>query len=233
MPSWNQELDFDERRAALRADFEAAKAKFEDPNWTSRDPIHIAILLTQLTNSSRVSEAYEGLHLWVLNGNRLNTIRARKHGKILKCLQCSPPQSWKTRGKGKGLAELHTKDTGHPLQEEYVDFPRKIGIPDEIAETDREALASLWDEHATVSATRLYSYNKQKHNTHSLRYAGISKLPELGVPVQVGMKITGHANVEQFVKYQEQRQADQALAKMMKAPRRARTPAAPSETEGA
>ena len=223
MGTWNQELDYDERRAALKTEFEAEKKKFHEAGWFSRDPIYLAVLLTQLVNSSRISEAYEGVKLWVQTGERFQTVRARKHGKTLKCLQCTPRLVWKTRGKGKKLAEVHTLETGHKLEEDYVDSPRKIGIPDEIADSDREPLAAIWDDHASADAVRMFAYNKLNHNTASLRNAGISKMPDYGVPVQVGIKITGHANVEQFVKYQEQRQADQALAKMMKVPRGKKT----------
>lgn len=212
---WDRGLDFDGERASLTVQYEVEKARFSEPGYVSRNPVFAAVLLTGLVNAARVSESLEGLVLWLKDGKRSHWVRTRKRGSRLVC-ECG--QSWSTAyGWGKE-GEKHAAETGHKLERKLIEVPREVIVPAELPDDDREVLTALLDEHVTLGAVKMYARNKRGTNTHSERYAGVSKLGDMGVPAQVGRLITQHANLEEFAGYQQQQTAHKVLKKLASSP---------------
>lgn len=62
----------------------------------------------------------------------------------------------------------------------------------------------------TVGAVKVFAF-KRGLNTHSLRYAFISHLGEIGTAPQIIAKITGHKTLDYILHYTQQKVADELL----------------------
>lgn len=67
----------------------------------------------------------------------------------------------------------------------------------------------------TVGAVKTFA-NRQGINTHSLRYAFISKLGRDGVMPQIIARITHHKKLDMILRYTQQRVADELLEELVK-----------------
>jgi integrase len=214
LSAWDKELDFDATRKMLAEKYAEVKSEVAARGGKDRRPFFIAVLLTQLTNGGRISESYEAMKRWLEGGDRTLEVRLRKRGKLLVCESCK--LAWKKRGtKGREAAAKHVAQTGHMLVEKLDIQMRRMEIPPEVLDLDREPLFEITDAHATAEAARKYASLKLGFNTHSLRYSWRTKAEDLGISSAVGRRITGHTSQDQYDGYLSQRKANEALKKMV------------------
>ncbi|WP_414739793.1 tyrosine-type recombinase/integrase (plasmid) [Methanocaldococcus indicus] len=91
---------------------------------------------------------------------------------------------------------------------------RKVIIPVELDEiVNHISDLELPDKKTIVKRVKSYFITKYNINTHSFRYAYITKLSTEGVPAQVIAKITGHKKLDCILHYTNQKAADNILKK--------------------
>lgn len=66
------------------------------------------------------------------------------------------------------------------------------------------------------TALSIYSLRTYGFNTHSLRYAFITKMVKNGVQPSVIAKITGHKTLSHIITYTEAKEAEEILRRMAK-----------------
>lgn len=166
---------------------------------------HYSVLLTQLVNGTRVSEALDAVGQWSIDGQREQQVKVRKLGHLLRCEQCG--LKFNVRSKVNSPAK-HTKETGHDeFTEVEVLENRLVVIPEQCLSEDRPLTA------VTVGAVKVFALRNLHLNTHSLRYAKITSLSASGQPAQMIAKITHHRNLNFITDYTSQKAADEILRK--------------------
>ena len=191
MSTWDKRLDFDEWRKKLEKELKELRKEKEYwqmkakpmPQKYGRQLAYNSILLTQLLNGSRISEAVEACITFLKTEDREQKINTRKR---------------KKRSKNKETGEIKTM--GH-------DTKVVIIIPNTIKKHYLEYIKNKTIEEIT-DAVILFAINHHKINTHSLRYAWIAKMGELGKPANLISKAIRHTNIQTIEKYTREAQAD-------------------------
>lgn len=174
---------------------------------------HYSILLTQLVNGARISEALDAVSGWSADPERERQIQVRKLGKIVRCNECGT--SFSNRSKVNSPAK-HSLATGHK-KKGFVEIPiveyRLVVIPSECLLEDRPYIQESLERGLTIGAVKAFALRNLKFNTHSLRYAKITALSASGTPAQMVAKITHHKNLSFITDYTSQKVADETLRK--------------------
>ena len=150
-----------------------------------------SILLTQLKNGSRISEAVDGILKFKEDKKREQKIRARKRKK-----------------------RITDKKTGE-IKIVGRDVDRWIIIPTKVKFNFLDGLNGKTFEQVRGGAC-LFAFNHHKINTHSLRYAFISWAGRNGKPAQHISKMIRHTNIGQILSYIREDEADDMLREMVK-----------------
>jgi hypothetical protein len=90
---------------------------------------------------------------------------------------------------------------------------RPVKIPDEIDNDIRADCYDLafMDAKKLRDRYRMWLYKNFKVNTHSLRYAFISKLAEIGMSPMIIARITGHSELRYLITYTHKKLGERAL----------------------
>lgn len=167
------------------------------------------VLLIQLVNGARVSEALEAWRLWMDTQARQVVVKVRKLGKVMVCDSCKARCSTKSK---KNSPSLHTQNNpGHEsFHRREQSEGRDMVIPTECLDDDVGVLNewALLPEDISRDGVRMYSMRKMGYNTHSLRYSFETKQAALGTPSQVIAKITHQRSDRLIVDYTNQKAAD-------------------------
>ena len=145
----------------------------------------VAILLIQLRNGSRISEAIDAYTTFCNNGTRILLVRTRKRGYTFEVID----------GKKKRKSHGNTPETPH-----Y----RKMIIPDEVVQRDIGYQPTVY---------RLSSWCKAVFgfNTHDLRYCYIGHMTNKGYPAQIIARTTGQKTLNMVLDYTLEQLGDEAL----------------------
>lgn len=79
--SWDRRLDFDATRRKLGDALVSERQKVGEDPLVLRRLFYITVLLVQLINGCRVSEAFQGVEEWVATKSRETTVTVRKQRK--------------------------------------------------------------------------------------------------------------------------------------------------------
>lgn len=218
---WDQGLDFEATRALLAERMRATRPECPPDILPKKRLTHYSVLITQLANGSRVSEAFEAVLSWATRGaaSREYEIRVRKRRP--KCL-C-----------GHIKANDRGTDTGHALAngvrgkckvrvcdcKSYRADPEDIEkrlmvIPPECLAEDVAFLKEAFERGLSLDGTKMFALRELGFNTHSLRYSLISNLSEKVAP-QVIAKLTHQKSLDLIVKYTQQKKADATLREVV------------------
>ena len=223
---WDKGVDFDK----ARADLIAAIARYRNA-WCREAATFMCeaeVLLIQLVNGARVSEALEAWRLWMDADEhpRVVVVKVRKLGKVMICDACKALCSTKSK---KNSPALHTlSNPGHATfhKKEQVEG-REMVIPPECDDDDVGVLNewALLPEDISRDNVRMFSMRKMGYNTHSLRYSFETKQAALGTPSQVIAKITHQRSDRLIVDYTNQKAADKMQREFVEALSRGTTQA--------
>lgn len=192
---------------------EVREEAIADPDYliAKKRLTHYSILLTQLANGTRISEAFDAIQGWCTNGLREQQVKVRKLGHILRCEQCG--SKFNIRSKVNSPAK-HTKEKGHDKFTELEVLEQRLAkIPSECLPEDMPFIQESFERGVTIGAVKAFALRNLKINTHSLRYAKITALSKDGQPAQMVAKITHHRNLNFIVDYLSQKAADEVLRK--------------------
>jgi integrase len=93
--------------------------------------------------------------------------------------------------------------------------PRLVVIPEDVPkymlQRACEWLSSVRSPKVAISKYSLVEFG---FNTHSLRYAFITKLVKQGIPPSIIAKITGHKKLDRLITYTESKIAEELLRKL-------------------
>jgi len=197
--TWDKRLNYDEYEKIIGNEIKTLKRDKEYYELKKKPiphdiQLHLAyncILLTQLMNGSRISEAVEAILNFKEDSNREQKIRARKR---------------KREKRDKKTGEM--KVIGH-------DVLVLVVIPTEVK---RQHLNGLNGKSAkqVQNGTALFALNHYKINSHSLRYAWISKMGKLGKPAHLISKAIRHTNVSMIEHYTQEDEADDMKREFVK-----------------
>ena len=178
--TWDLGLDPETTRQMLLAKLEEAVDKALEGSVRARKRVgKLIVLLTQLDNAARVSEAHEVVKAWLALGAPANIrkvqVRVRK--------QKRKPE--------KRMIKI-------PI--EAVRAARQVGLkPEDVG---------------TVKAVKMLA-QRLGINTHSLRYAGITKMALRGLTDAIIGKITGHRKLDMIRVYIQKLKARELLDEMV------------------
>jgi hypothetical protein len=211
---WDRGLDYAQTREKLRLKMEEIRPEVPADLIPKKRLAQYSILLTQLVNATRVSEAFDGVHGWAVSGLREQQVNVRKRGKVMKCLECNGVYSMRSTDHG---PKKHTKLSGHNKFSEPYEKPdpRLVVIPPECLQSDLPYVREAFDRGISVDSTKMFALRQMHFNTHSLRYAQISHLTEEGKPAQMVAKITHHKSMDFILHYTQQKAADAELRKQV------------------
>lgn len=202
--SWDKKLDYrktektfigDLKNLDKERDYCVIKGK-PVPRNVKLHLTYVSILLTQIRNGARISEAVDGIIKFTEDKNRIQKIRARKRKKKVKVLD--KDEKWTGEYKIVGR-----------------DVDRLIVIPKEVKVRYLDGLQGKIFEQVRNGAC-LYMFNHYKANTHSLRYSFILEQTRLGKPVQYITKMIRHTNIGQIMSYINEEEADKLLVEFAK-----------------
>jgi len=212
--AWDMGLDYAAARLTLVDGL--AKARSTTGAFGAKRVASHAILLTQLMNGSRISEARDAVDAWSGDGAREHQVRARKEGSVRRCDECGKTFAKRARV---NTVERHFAQTGHAAR--FTELPsaetRTMIVPAEVEESDRTAVRAALNRGVTPKSLVNFSRRHLGFNTHSLRYANTTHqgLPReqggLGREPQVIAKIQHRKNLNLVVDYFSQKAADALL----------------------
>ncbi len=218
--TWDRGVDFGATRTKLIQMLQDLRPQAEEsPNSIIRI-FHCSILLVQLINGARISEAFDAAINWVNNSKREQEIRVRKRRARCVCLHVKINDRGNSSGhelvsKGK---RGKCKVPGCVCKEYRPDVTdietRLMTIPPELTEQDRAIADAAIEYGVTINATKLFALKVLHFNTHSLRYAQITELARQGKPPQLIAKITHHKGLDFILKYTQQKEADNTLREL-------------------
>ena len=177
--TWDRYLDPDATRARLLKLMAEDEARASRSVRARRRLAKLCVLLTQLDNASRVSEAHEAFRTWLERGRPLEDRRVR----IRVRKQRKKPER------------------------------RIIKIPIEAAEA--AIRADLKPEDVGTPHAIMCLAQRLGMNTHSLRYAGITKMALSGLTDAIIGKITGHKKLDMIRTYIQRLKAEELLDEMV------------------
>ena len=165
--TWDLGLDYRKTYHMLRRRIEAHRRRRA---W--RSYCYASVLLIQLRNGARVSEAVDAALEFARSGSRKARVRVRKK-----------------------------------RREEY----RDVVLPEELKPKDLEICVAILEDPKAVQRVKSYAKSKLGINTHSLRYAFVTKLSREGHPPHVIAKLTGHTNLKYLITYTQRKAAEEVL----------------------
>jgi hypothetical protein len=212
--AWDMGVDYSAARLSLIDGLNRARST--TGTFGAKRVASHAILLTQLKNGSRISEARDAVDSWAKDGSREHQVRARKEGSIKRCDECGRTYSKRARV---NTVERHFSQTGHAPK--FTELPsaetRTMVVPGEVEDADRLAIEKALGGGVSVKSLVNFSRRHLGFNTHSLRYANTTHqgLPRdqggLGREPQVIAKIQHRKNLNLVVDYFSQKVADALL----------------------
>jgi hypothetical protein len=184
-------FDLLEQNAKLLENLEEAFPKM--PPHLARKKVlarifHLSVLLTQLRNASRISEAVEAVMFWLETNRTRLMVRVRKRGYITR----------------KG------KEKGKKPQPVY----RRMFIPEEIIDYRELLQEYVKDTPLEKLTNRVKAWTKltfQAFSTHALRYAKITDLVVKGYNPALIAKVTKHKTLDLLIEYTQEREAEEIL----------------------
>ena len=185
--SWDKGLDFDNIYRLFERDIVKIREKLNNGIVYKKDIKRLAYLtiaLFQLRNGCRIGEAIEGMILICKNNNNLN---------------------WNKP------IEVRVKVEKTKKTVSYRDRVLPSIITKHDVELIRDAVLNL--ENAKRPRMRIYTWLKNHYgiNTHSLRYAFITKYAVMNTSPQLIAKMTGHVNLNHIITYTQEKVAKQML----------------------
>jgi integrase len=185
--TWDKGLDFDNIYRLFERDIEKIREKLNNGIIYKKDIkslAYLTIALFQLRNGCRIGEAIEGMILICKNNNNLN---------------------WNKPIEVRVKVEKTKKTVSY----------RDMVLPSIIKREDIELIRSviLDLENAKKPRMRIYTWLKNHYgiNTHSLRYAFITKFAEMNTSPQLIAKMTGHVNLNHLITYTQEKTANRML----------------------
>lgn len=172
---WDKGVNFDEIYSKIRMHMKLIRSRLKNSGRyqkrLKKQLLYDSVLVTQLVNGCRISEAIEALNKFIKSGKREIRVTTRK---------------------------------------KKTDEKRLVIIPSIIPNYDRHILPLLTEDKNTVSKISHYCMNTYGINTHTLRYAGITKHARLFGP-SIAAKITKHSRLDYILKYTQERAAEDYL----------------------
>ena len=172
--TWDRGLDYDKLYRTLTGMLREHRRRGA---W--RSFCYASVLLIQLRNGSRVSEALEAALAFAREGRREVYIEVRKRRDGLKRLMVLP-------------RELSLDD---------------MAACSSILDTPRDGRG----RRLSLFRVDLYARRRLGVNTHSLRYAFITRMLREGVHPAVIAKITGHSKLDYILRYTQMKRAEEIL----------------------
>ncbi|MEM3377290.1 tyrosine-type recombinase/integrase [Metallosphaera sp.] len=169
---WDKGVNFEKMRKTLERDYK----QYGQDTETFDKEIYVAILLTQLVNGTRISEAVRAFYQFVETGGKERNI-------VLKA--------------EKGGNE------------------RQIIIPKLIAYKKYYSIVLTKSERKMASVLKMFCRRHYGVNTHSFRYAFITKAIKDGLPAEVVAKITGHRSLRHILTYVQTKEAEDYLTRVV------------------
>ncbi|AEH06276.1 integrase [Methanothermococcus okinawensis] len=184
--SWDKGLDFDSMYRLFERDIAKIRENINNGLAYKKDIkslAYLTIALLQLRNGCRIGEAIEGMILICKNNN----------------LNWDKP------------IEVRIKVEKTKKTVSYRDIVLPSTIKKEDIELIRDVVLNL--EKAKKPRMRVYTWLKNHYgiNTHSLRYAFITKYAVMNTSPQLIAKITGHVNLNHIITYTQEKVAKQML----------------------
>lgn len=158
---WDAGIPYDSLLTKLLKAKKSAKSDIEK--------CYISILLIQLRNGSRISEAVRAYKQFLQDGKFDQFVRLSKQ-----------------------KTENYRK----------MKIPQDVTVCGELLDVDEKKL---------ITRVRSFAKKRLNINTHSLRYAFITKLLEKGVESAIIAKITGHKNLNHIITYTQSKVAERIL----------------------
>jgi hypothetical protein len=207
--AWDKQVDFDETQAIMEAEIARARGGAPIDAGARARLASYSVLLTQELNGSRVSEAYDAVLGWGRDGAREQKVVVRKHRKRCLCNHSYRKHELLGTDRMKCSAEncqclIYAPD---PKDVEL----RLMVIPPAVVQEDKDFVAAALQRKTTLEAVEEFSRRNMAFNTHSLRYAYISK--HFDKPAQLIAKTTHHKKLEYIIDYTQQKVADDELRK--------------------
>ncbi len=185
--TWDKELDFDKTYNLFINDINKIRTNPRKYKKDIKGLTYLIIALFQLRNGCRISEAIEGIILICKNKDNIN---------------------WTKPIEVSVKIEKTKKTTIY----------RELYFPSNITKEDIELITScvLDLENSKKPRMRIYQWLKNHYgiNTHSLRYAFITKFAEMNASPQLIAKITGHVNLNHLITYTQEKSANKMLREL-------------------
>lgn len=207
--AWDKQLDFDQAKLMIESEIEKARLLAPKDAKSRARLASLSVMLVQQLNGSRVSEAYDAVLGWSGDGVREQKVVVRKHRR--RCL-CNHSYR-KHLLVGKERAECRSEGCGcigYTPDPKDVEL-RLMIVPPFVRQEDREFVRMALKNKTTIDAVIEFSRRNMAFNTHSLRYAFISKQARDNVPAQTVAKMTHHKKLDYIIDYTQQQVADDVL----------------------
>lgn len=201
-------IDYEPIRLRLKQDFNQQLKKFRTSGFTKRSSkglIFIMIEMVQLRNGSRITEAINAFKQFSENGTAEMVM-------VKVCKSEARKMAWvlSKDKKTKELKEITTKPRYRKMMFPLTWIKEKVKNIDSLIAQVIKIHPTLLDNPLLKSGVRKYMQRHHGTNTHSLRYAFINYLLyEKERPISDVAKFVGHVNVDQMVRYTQQKNSDQ------------------------
>ena len=182
--TWDRGLDFDKTYNLFVEEIEKKKGTELKYKKDIKSMAYLIVALFQLRNGCRIGEAIEGI-LWICkNKNELNWDKPIE-------------------------VSVKVEKTKKSIIYRDMYFPSTIKKED--MELINDIILDL--ENAKKPRMRIYQWLKNHYgiNTHSLRYAFITKFAEMNASPQLIAKMTGHVNLNHLITYTQEKTANRML----------------------
>lgn len=194
--TWNKRIKYDEWNKIIRNEINVLQKEKQlcelkhkpVPKMVSIHLAYNSIMLTQLENGVRISEAVETILKYVVDNKREQKVKARKRKKKVKVKDNDGKETGEFKIVGSDVLVLIIIPSF--IKKHYLDGINKK-TPKQIK-----------------NGVCLYAINHYKINTHSLRYSWIAKMGEKKVPSHLISKAIRHTNIQTIDEYTDENQAD-------------------------
>ncbi|UXM84284.1 site-specific integrase [Methanococcus aeolicus] len=182
--TWDRSLDFDKTYNLFVEEIERIKETGLKYKKDIKSIAYLIIALFQLRNGCRIGEAIEGM-IWVCkNKDKINWNKPIE-------------------------VSVKVEKTKKSIAYRDMYFPSMVKKED--IELIRSVILDL--ENAKKPRMRIYQWLRNHYgiNTHSLRYAFITKFAEMNTSPQLIAKMTGHVNLNHLITYTQEKTANKML----------------------
>lgn len=197
---WNKNLNFEATKTQLIYDLNSTELN-------QNDKVKVSILLTQLINGSRISEAINAYNQFIARKDSFSKVGKNKRYIDVIIEKRGWKQFYIYDANGNKVIDHINRYKGNDGEEKVRKYYKTEKKAEQVKKLKRlviipaEISDSLPTYPHTKNAINNFSQKRYGYNTHALRYCWQTDDAQKGTPSQITASTMGHSSTQHLIKY--------------------------------